>query len=577
MGKTPESAESSPAKAPSLEALREAAVLEALGSMAGIPPDPFAGAGATAKTRADAVNPRGGDYAGGRGADMLVIYLPDYGPRTTTNPWGGEAVIERGVVIALGGNDSPIPREGFVLSGHDRGKDWILQNLDLGDEVEVNGMEITRRRTVRSSLWRSAFLTSLARLKHETDSSLADARPTLEAAQQALDHALAAARDASNPAAIRVAAAEAAARAEEAYFGMRATVAPEGRGVWVHLEKGDPAEIEALVETLAAANINMIFPETVFYGRTIYPAGPEALAPQFEEFQGQDPLATLIEAAHRREIQVHAWCHIFFIGMEDSPLARAHPEWLAMDRLGRVASAREPGFRYIQPTNPEAREFQMRVFEDLVRRYPLDGFQFDYIRYPAAEKLEEGFDYSDRTRAEFQALHGRDPLEITPESDPEAWRLWCEYRENAVDSFVSECRARLRAIRPDLQFSAAVFGDVESARQLKNQNWPPWVEKGWLDFLAPMAYYPDAAQVGREVQRIRAVIGPDCPVYAGLGPFMGLSAETLVDQVEAARENGAQGVVFFASNYLNERQYRALRLGVFRAPSPAPPIPAKKK
>jgi hyaluronoglucosaminidase len=89
----------------------------------------------------DAVDPpREGEYPGSRGEDQLIIYTPAYGhPSTGTNPWGAEAIVRDGVVVRVGdgekGNDSPIPENGFVVSGHGTSRDWIMRNLQPGVPV----------------------------------------------------------------------------------------------------------------------------------------------------------------------------------------------------------------------------------------------------------------------------------------------------------------------------------------------------------------------------------------------------------------------------------------------------------
>jgi hypothetical protein len=75
-----------------------------------------------------------------RRADELLLYRPAFGESTRTNAFGAEAVISGGVVTAvadLRGN-APIPPDGFVLSGHGRGRQWILQSLRQGTAVGLH-------------------------------------------------------------------------------------------------------------------------------------------------------------------------------------------------------------------------------------------------------------------------------------------------------------------------------------------------------------------------------------------------------------------------------------------------------
>jgi len=541
--------------------------------VAGLPQiDPCPSAGDEAvETDVGAVNPRGVDFPGGRGPEMLVVYETAFGPRTGTNPWGVEAMVGEGIVTHVGGNDSLIPSGGFVVSGHGRGKDWILKNLLPGDEVDLRGHRLIRRRTLRSRLWHAAYLTSLARQEMERSRANGAGKPAGEQLA-GLDRDLQEARDSveagADDAASRVGAVLQS--AERIYYGAHGTRSPEVRGVWVRLEPEGPAAPEAVIKTLASAHLNLVLPETVYYGRTIYPPAPDSPLDQWEEFRGTDPLQRLIDAAHGQGIQVHAWVHVFFVGFKDSPLVAEYPDWLARDRQGRAASVHEIGYYFFQPSDPEARALLLATLEDLVRRYELDGLQLDYIRYPNVPDDREGYDYSESTREQFAALTGRDPLDLSPGSTPDAWASWVEFRESAVTSFVREAHERMTAIRPGLQLSAAVFPSLEEARGHKMQNWQAWVDAGWLGFVSPMAYFTDAPPVEEATRTMRALLGPRFPIYTGVGPYLGLPPSMVVDQVEASREGDADGVIFFSHNTMNPQQYGALAAGVFQKPAAIP-------
>ncbi|MED4203633.1 beta-N-acetylhexosaminidase family protein [Neobacillus mesonae] len=65
-----------------------------------------------------------------RGADQLILYTPEHGETTRTNPYGYEVTVEDGVVVKRGGNNSAIPDNGYVLSIHN--SNWMERNwLDL--------------------------------------------------------------------------------------------------------------------------------------------------------------------------------------------------------------------------------------------------------------------------------------------------------------------------------------------------------------------------------------------------------------------------------------------------------------
>jgi len=78
--------------------------------------------------------------------DELILYRPIYDTTTRTNNAGAEAVIQNGAVVSvadLRGN-AAIPRDGFVLSGHGRGRQWILRALAPGTPVWVQTVFVPR-------------------------------------------------------------------------------------------------------------------------------------------------------------------------------------------------------------------------------------------------------------------------------------------------------------------------------------------------------------------------------------------------------------------------------------------------
>ncbi len=74
-----------------------------------------------------------------RRADELILYRAAFDTTTRTNDNGAEAVVSGGVVTAVvdGRGNAAIPRDGFVLSGHGRARQWILQAMQPGVRVSA--------------------------------------------------------------------------------------------------------------------------------------------------------------------------------------------------------------------------------------------------------------------------------------------------------------------------------------------------------------------------------------------------------------------------------------------------------
>ena len=75
-----------------------------------------------------------------RAADHLVIY--NSGKSTGTNKWGAEVAFDKNCVAlndpVYGVGNMQIPSGGFVLSGHNKGAEWILNNIKKGKKLSIS-------------------------------------------------------------------------------------------------------------------------------------------------------------------------------------------------------------------------------------------------------------------------------------------------------------------------------------------------------------------------------------------------------------------------------------------------------
>ncbi|HRQ49666.1 MAG TPA: family 10 glycosylhydrolase, partial [Agriterribacter sp.] len=92
-----------------------------------------------------------------------------------------------------------------------------------------------------------------------------------------------------------------------------------------------------------------------------------------------DPLAFMIEEAHKRGLEFHAWCNPYRAELQigrssisPTHITKIHPEWF-------VAYG---GKRYFDPGNKQAQDYVVHVIRDIVSRYDVDALHFDDYFYP---------------------------------------------------------------------------------------------------------------------------------------------------------------------------------------------------
>ena len=111
---------------------------------------------------------------------------------------------------------------------------------------------------------------------------------------------------------------------------------------------------------------------------------------------GWDPLAFLIDEAHKRNLEFHAWFNPYRVSMPD-PAAPAPTSTSSRPttRCGSTPtgwwptrSTRPAARLYYNPGIPEVRAFVQTAMLDAVERYDVDGVHFDdyFYPYPAANQ-----------------------------------------------------------------------------------------------------------------------------------------------------------------------------------------------
>jgi uncharacterized lipoprotein YddW (UPF0748 family) len=299
---------------------------------------------------------------------------------------------------------------------------------------------------------------------------------------------------------------------------MRHTPDSMRKALWVVRDKiTTKTAIDDLMADAATRGIHDVVVQVRGRGDAYYTS---TLEPRAESVSADfDPLAHLVRAGAAVGARVHAWGNVFFVwSSADGTLPKSrehlvhrHPDWLlrtgGVKYLDPVGGSDWEGI-YVDPTNTAAREHTLAVFTDIVSRYRVEGFHYDYVRYP----------------------------QVTYASSPDD--------HAAVTALVAAGAARLRAARPGIVISAAVFPDPDVARERVLQRWPDWARDGLVDLLCPMAYRRDTKEVARILGKARSA-APKTRMWGGLMGYAGEPA-LLREQVHATADAGCEGAILFA-------------------------------
>ncbi|MGA2532068.1 MAG: family 10 glycosylhydrolase [Candidatus Aminicenantales bacterium] len=322
------------------------------------------------------------------------------------------------------------------------------------------------------------------------------------------------------------------------------------RGVWMHPGFFGPDKTAALekirvtLDEYQKAGINtVIILVKDTSGRVYFKSRIGVGDPRWD----WDFLAEFLAEARRRNMQVHAWFCVF---QETSFLGRVreHPEWL-------IQSPRKELVGSVNPALPAVRDYERSLMMEVASRYGVDWIHLDYIRFPC-EPTEPYFSNDAETLRLFQEYSGVDLGTLKArDSGNMIWNEWLEWNRGRVTQFVRELRESLKATGRPVKISAAVFPNADNARVLIGQDWAAWAKEGLVDMLCPMLY-TNHARFFEKFARQAVEYGRGlCQVCPGIG--IGTShnqntPEGMIEQMKISKSLGAEGVIFFSTNSLNE-------------------------
>lgn len=272
------------------------------------------------------------------------------------------------------------------------------------------------------------------------------------------------------------------------------------------------------------------------------------------------------EVIREEGLHLHTW--MWTTNRGDAWIRENHPEWYMVSRSGKSCFDQPPYvdyYRWVSPVIPGVRQYLRDEVARIAAHPCVEGVHLDYVRYPdvilptalwsqyGLDQTEElpdyDFSYDPATRAAFQALTGRDPLEI---EDPAHDQEWLHFRYDTITSLVQELVSS--AHEAGKKMTAAVFPTPSMARKICRQSWDKWP----LDAVCPMVYHSfynaDVSWIGdcmrENIQSVRF------PVIAGLYLPAFETSESLKEGIRLVKKRGGAGFSLFGE--LSDRQAEAI-------------------
>jgi len=311
----------------------------------------------------------------------------------------------------------------------------------------------------------------------------------------------------------------------------------ELRGVWV----SDPSRLDwdGATADLQRAGFNAMYVNFASGGAAFYPRSkvlPDlSTATAAEWING-------IELAHRRGITVQAKIITMFMFRASAGFQR---QLIKAGRVMRRPDGRpalQNGYTWLCPSQPANRAQIAAEVTEILTRYPVDGLQFDYIRF-----FEEPTCYCDHCRREFETYLGRRvrrwPDDVTGGALTDRFYEW---RRQVINDCVREFTSVARNLRPRVTLSAAVFHDLERGREDRAQDWKLWLDRGYLNYVCTMTYTPDLRDFENRVRKQQNWVGNRNRVMVGIGSYKLERMSDLMAEIDLTRRLNAPGFVLFS-------------------------------
>lgn len=312
------------------------------------------------------------------------------------------------------------------------------------------------------------------------------------------------------------------------------------KGVWVAAISGNyprsktcdsqklKDDCDFIVGQCALLGFNAIFLQVrpsadALYDSKIFPwsawlTGREGQAPN----DGFDPLAYFCDAAHKKNIAVHAWINPYRIkakkGQSLDDLLLARP---ALKALKDFILPSSDGNFYLDPGQPKVRDLIVSGVKEILQKYPVDGIHLDDYFYPIS-----GIDDS----ASFKKYGQEMDLE--------------DFRRQSVNLLVKDLYFLVKKEKPSALFGISPFG-IWGNKGQKNpygsatrgtQSYSAhfadsiyWIERGWLDYIAPQIYWERGHKAADYSELAswwnQAVEGSPVRLYVGIADYKAAAAK----------------------------------------------------
>ena len=312
----------------------------------------------------------------------------------------------------------------------------------------------------------------------------------------------------------------------------------ELRAVWVpymalslpegsRSEKGFRKNFDRIVKSARDNGFNALIVHVRAHGDALYPSKSYPWSHYLTGVQGQDPgydpLAYMVEAAHKAGLSFHAWVNPFRIQTAKTPEVLSadnpHRRWSEDQKTKNDRwTVQLPEGIFLNPAYAEVRAHIIDGVREIVTGYDVDGIHFDDYFYPVGpdgENLFDGKEYD----AYCESYEDGTPLSLL------------EWRTANVNALVSGVYAAVKAEKPSVQFGISPPANFDNCRDMAADVRTWGSSTGYVDYLCPQVYFSSRHQThpfeALSIEWSEAVTAKNVKLYIGLALYKAGTAEEI--------------------------------------------------
>ncbi|BCR36832.1 family 10 glycosylhydrolase [Mariniplasma anaerobium] len=281
-----------------------------------------------------------------------------------------------------------------------------------------------------------------------------------------------------------------------------ATVANIDIGMHVS-EASYKTEIITMLNRLEALNFNVMFFQVRPMNDAFYDSDYAPWSRYIMGAEGSDPgwdiFGFIIEEAHKRGIEVHAWLNPYRVsnetGTKASQLNALHDDNFAKQNPDLVIAGAD-GKLILNPGEARVRAYLTNVVSELMSKYDIDGIHFDDYFYLSNIVASEDQDVYNRTKNVGEELYDwrRRNVDMMIENLSNVISTWNENQNTNIKFGISPSGIWKSKydysgnIRPGGELGSHTSSTFESYNYAYADT-RKWVMEGWLDYIMPQLYW----------------------------------------------------------------------------------------